>query len=414
MIRRNITRPLLEALADRPVVLVNGARQTGKSTLVQWLARDLHPARYVTLDDATVLAAAREDPPGFLQGFEGPVILDEVQRVPELFLAIKTEVDRDRSPGRFLLTGSADVLLLPRLSESLAGRMEIHTLWPLSQGEIESVQEEFVDAVFARSAKLVPGPRLDRADLLDRILAGGYPDVISRRSPSRRAAWFGSYVTTILQRDVRDLANIEHLTTMPRLLALLAARVGSLLNFSEISRSLGLPQSTLKRYVALFETAFLFQPLPAWSGNLGMRLIKSPKVMLNDSALAAHLMGLDRRRLRKQPSLAGPLLEGFVVTELRKQVGWSRTQPRLFHFRTPAGQEVDIVLEDAAGSVVGIEVKASASVRADDFKGLRALRDALGSRFVRGIVLYTGFESVAFGPKLSAQPITVLWRTSSS
>lgn len=414
MIRRNITRPLLDALADRPVVLVNGARQTGKSTLVQWLARDLHPARYVTLDDATVLAAAREDPPGFLRGFEGPVILDEVQRVPELFLAIKAEVDRDRSPGRFLLTGSADVLLLPRLSESLAGRMEIHTLWPLSQGEIESVQEGFVDAVFARSPKLVPGPSWDPADLLDRMLAGGYPDVVTRSSPSRRAAWFGSYVTTILQRDVRDLANIEHLTAMPRLLALLAARVGSLLNFSEISRSLGLPQSTLKRYVALFETAFLFQPLPAWSANLGRRLIKSPKVILNDSALAAHLMGLDRRRLRRQPSLAGPLLEDFVVMELRKQVGWSRTQPRLFHFRTPAGQEVDIILEDAAGRVVGIEVKASASARADDFKGLRTLREALGRRFVRGIVLYMGFESVAFGPKLSAQPITVLWRTSSS
>ena len=411
MIRRNITHAILEALSDRPVVLVNGARQTGKSTLVQWMARNQHPARYITLDDATVLAAAREDPAGFLAGFDGPVILDEVQRAPELFMAIKAEVDRDRHPGRFLLTGSADVMLLPSLSESLAGRMEIHTLWPLSQGEIDSAKETFIDAIFTKSATPALDPTIDASDVVDRMLRGGYPEVVTRLSPSRRKAWFGSYVTTILQRDVRDLANIEHLRAMPRLLALLAARTASLLNFSELSRSLGLPQSTLKRYMALLETAFLLQPLPAWSANLGKRIVRSPKVVLNDSGLAAHLIGIDKQRLMTDPYLTGSLLESFVVTELRKQAGWSRTVPQLFHFRTQTGQEVDIVLEDAAGRVVGIEVKASATVAGNDFKGLRVLKESISGRFLRGIVLYLGSESVTFGPKLSAHPISALWLT---
>ncbi|MEA3458280.1 MAG: ATP-binding protein, partial [Candidatus Thermoplasmatota archaeon] len=316
MIPRSITPAILEALSDTPVVLLNGARQTGKSTLMQWLAKETHPARYITLDDAAVLSAARSDPTGFLAGFDGPVVLDEVQRAPELFLAIKSAVDRNRVPGRFLLTGSANPLLLPKLSESLAGRMEILTLWPFSQGELERRREDFIDRIFANRLPQFPASDLSRYELIQRVLAGGYPEVVGKVSARRRSAWFRSYVTTIVQREVRDLANIEHLAMMPRLLSLLAARAGALMNYTELSSSLGLPQSTLKRYMALFEMTFLSQPLPAWSANLGKRLIRSRKLVLNDTGLLAHLTGLDEERIKSEPNTFGALLENFVIMEL--------------------------------------------------------------------------------------------------
>ena len=411
MIPRNITLAVLKALTDTPVVLLNGARQTGKSTLAQWLAKKAHPARYITLDDAAVLAAASDDPTGFLAGLGGPIVLDEVQRAPELFLAIKAVVDRNRVPGHFLLTGSANPLLLPKLSESLAGRMEILTLWPFSQGELERRTEDFIDRAFASKLPQFPASALSKGELIERVLTGGYPEVVGKASTSRRSAWFRSYVTTIVQREVRDLANIEYLTIMPRLLSLLAARAGALMNYTELSSRLGLPQSTLKRYMALFEMTFLSQPLPAWSTNIGKRLIRSRKVVLNDTGLLAHLIGLNEERIRADPNTFGPLLENFVIMELRKQSSWSRIQPQFFHFRTRNGREVDIVLENSAGEIVGIEVKASSTVNSRDFKGLRYLSELLGDRFLRGIVLYTGDQPVPFGSNLYALPVSTLWRS---
>jgi len=410
MIRRNITPNLLAALSDSPVVLLHGARQTGKSTLVQHVAEKAHRARYLTLDDASVLAAAQADPAGFLAGLDGPIALDEVQRVPELFLAIKAAVDRRRRPGQYLLTGSANVMMLPKLSESLAGRLEILTLWPFSQGEIEGREERFVDALFASKLPDVPGPGKGVRDLATRIVSGGYPEARARTAAPRRRAWFDSYLTTILQRDVRDLAHVEALSDMPRLLALLATRIGSLLNVSEVSRGLGVPYTTLSRYMALLQATFLVQPSPPWFANLGKRLVKSPKLFLNDTALAANLLGIDT----SEPVLAGPsagtLTENFVVMELRKQITWSRTRPRLFHFRTLKGQnEVDVVLENAAGKLVGVEVKAGGSVDSGDFRGLRVLADQTGKRFLRGVVLYAGQEIVPFGRNLHALPISALW-----
>ncbi|MSP61811.1 MAG: ATP-binding protein [Myxococcales bacterium] len=414
MFRRLTAAVLAEALRDSPVVLLNGARQTGKSTLVQTLAIDGHPAAYVTLDDATAFAAAVSDPAGFLAGFDGPVVIDEVQRAPGLFRALKAEVDRRRTPGRFLLTGSADILLLPHLSESLAGRMEVHTLWPLSQGEIEGVEEGFIDALFApRGALRIPRDLRGgegRADLVRRIAAGGLPEPLQRASEKRRAAWFSSYVSTLLSRDVRDLANVEGLTALPRLLALLAARTASLVNFAEISRATGLPQSTLKRYIALLETLFLVQPVPAWSANVGKRLVRAPKLSLVDTGLAAHLQGIDEKRLLTNGEQLGPLLESFVALELRKQRGWSHLRTTLFHFRSHAGAEVDLVLEDPSGRCVGIEVKASASVGPQHLRSLRAFAELAGRRFHRGVVLYTGSEAVAFGDELYALPVSALWR----
>ena len=408
---RNISQYILEALEDSPVVLLNGARQTGKSTLAKWLVANGHPARYLTFDDAGVLSAARSDPQGFLSGLEGAVVLDEIQRVPELFLAIKLEVDQTPQPGRFLLTGSANVLLLPRLSESLAGRMEIFTLWPFSQGEIEGHRETFIDQVFGDTLP-APTVKLDpdaHRGLPDRVLKGGYPKVLKRRTGRRRSAWFGSYITTVLQRDVRDLAQIEGLTDMPRLLSLLAARATSMVNFSEFSRSLGMPQTTLKRYMSLLRMTFLVQMLPAWSANLGKRVIKSPKLVLGDTGLMAHLTGIDHARLARDPSLMGALLENFVIMELRKQLTWSHTRAGMFHFRARTGEEVDIVLEDAAGRVVGIEVKSRAAAREKDFAGLKMMAEALGDRFIRGVVLYNGAETIPFGARLHAIPISALW-----
>ena len=405
MFKRYIASSLLAALADTPVVLLTGARQTGKSTLVKMLAAKEHPAQYLTLDDAGVLSAAKNDPSGFLAGLNGPVILDEIQRVPELFLAIKVQVDRNRRAGRFLLTGSANVLLLPRLAETLAGRMEIITLWPLSQGEVEERIETFIDTVFAEKLPKLSAEGYKPSGLISRILKGGYPEVLQRPTLERREAWFGSYITTILQRDVRDLANIDGLTAMPRLLSILASRATSLLNLSELSRSTALPQSTLKRYIALLETIFLVQFLPAWSANLGKRLVKSPKVILADTGLMGYLLGMNQERVEQDAQWTGPLVENFVVMELRKQITWSRTRPKIFHFRAQAGQEVDVFLEDSRGRLVGIEVKSGGTVTARDAQSLRFAAEILGKKFLRGIILYNGAEVIPFGPNLHAVPI---------
>lgn len=413
MLKRHIQDSLRDALADTPVVLLNGARQAGKSTLVEHIAETIHPARYITFDDPTVLSAARFNPAGFINGLDEqplPVVLDEIQRAPELFLPIKLSVDRNRRPGRFLLTGSANIMMLPQLSDSLAGRMEIITLWPLSQGEIDGVRENYIDRFFAKELNLPPKIKFTQADLIARVVRGGYPEILSRENEARRRAWFNSYITTILQRDVRDISNIEGLSELPRLMKLLASRASSLLNVSEISRSLVIPQSTLKRYIGLLEATFIAQPLPAWSVNIGKRLVKSPKLTLCDTGLLTHLLGVNEERLAEDSQVFGSILENFVVMELRKQASWSETRPQLFHFRTQSGQEVDIVLEGSSGQIVGVEVKSSASISGADFRGLAALREVAGRKFKRGVILYAGQEAVQFEKDMIACPIADIWR----
>ncbi|HEU0054769.1 MAG TPA: DUF4143 domain-containing protein, partial [Longimicrobium sp.] len=291
------------------------------------------------------------------------------------------------------------------------GRMEIQTLWPLSQGELEGRRERFVDALFSgRPLALdAESAALSREELIQRVLAGGYPEVLGRPESRRRRAWFGSYINAILQRDVREISNIEGMADLPRLLSLLAARAGMLLNFAELSRSSAIPQTTLKRYMTLLEMTFLVDYLHAWSGNLGKRLTKSPKILLCDTGLAAYLLGLEEG-IESHASAFGGLLENFVAMEVRKQIAWSDVQPRIYHFRTQGDQEVDLLLEDARGRVVGIEVKASGSVGEREFRHLRFLADELGDRFVRGVVLYTGSEVLSFDPKMTALPMAALWR----
>ncbi len=409
MIKRKITKALKRALADSPVVLLNGARQSGKSTLVQWLVENGYPANYLTLDDPTVLSAIHRSPTDFLREYEGNLALDEVQRAPELFLAMKSIVDKHRTPGKFLLTGSANVLLLPRLSESLVGRMEILTLWTFAQSELESTEESFIDAVFSASFKVNKLTVESKSNLIQRIITGGYPEVQKRTDAERRRAWFDSYITTILQRDVRDIANINGLTALPRLLSLLAARAGTLLNFADVANNIAMPQTTLKRYLTLLEATFLIQSLPAWSGNFSKRLIKTPKLLFSDTGLMAHLLGVNRHRLTVDITLLGRLFENFVAVELFKDATWSKTKPKIFYFRTSAGQEVDFVIESPDGRIVGIEVKAASTVHSDDFRGIKVLSELAGKRFVRGLVLYTGSEPVPFGKNLLAVPVNCLW-----
>jgi hypothetical protein len=360
------------------------------------------------MDDPTVLAAASASPLTFLESLPERAILDEVQRVPEIFIALKKIVDQNRVPGRFVLTGSANVLTLPKVAESLTGRMEIHTLWPLSQGEIQKWKEKFVDTVFGK--KLPKSVKaIKRNDLINKMVSGGYPEVIGRKLKKRRDTWFKSYITSILQRDVRDLANIEGLKELPHLLALLASRAGGLLNHSELSRTSRIPQTTLKRYFTLLEMVYLTVPLPAWFSNLGKRLVKSPKVYLNDTGLLCYLNGIDSKKIQQDLNVIGPILENFVVMELMKQNSWSQQQAKLYHFRTSNGEEVDIVLETPDGRLVGVEVKAASSVGSDSFKGLKVLQSLVGEKFHRGIVLYTGSEIVPFGKNLHAVPISALW-----
>lgn len=408
-LERAVTPRLLAALGDTPAVMLVGPRQAGKSTLVQALADGPHPARYVSLDDLRTLEAARHDPVGFVEDTGGPLVIDEIQRAPELLLPIKAAIDRDRRPGRFLLTGSAQVMLLPAVSESLAGRVEVHTLWPFSQAEIEGVAGQMVELLLDVEASPGNGPETSRDALIERIVRGGFPEALARED-ERREEWLASYLTAIVQRDLRDLANIERLAEVPAVLASLASRVRAPLNKTEVSSSVGIPRTSLDRYLTLLEHVFLVRRLPAWHTNSVKQITKSPKLLLADSALLTHLLRVDRRRLASDDSLLGAVLECFVGMELAKQLSAARARASLLHMRTATGAEVDFVIEAADGRVAGVEVKASATLRSEDFKHLATLRDRLGEeRFLRGVVLYPGAERLRFGERLEVWPLATLW-----
>jgi uncharacterized protein len=373
MIRRNVHDSVRRAMSDTPVVLLNGARQTGKTTLAQAIAAESE-AQFFTHDDSATLALAVGDPAGFIHNLKGPVVIDEIQKAPDLFPAIKLAVDQHRQPGRFLLTGSANVMTMPRLSESLAGRMEIIPLFPFSAGELAGVGEGFLSRLF-RGAIDQSETAMASEDMEVRLTRGGYPEANQRQADDRRAAWFAGYISTILQRDVRDLARVDALHSLPNLLKILAARASGLLNLADVGRDVGLPHTTLTRYLALLETVFLIHRLPAWSRSLGKRLVKAPKLHLVDAGLACHLLGVDARRLSEDRPLLGRLLENFVAGELRKQISWTDPRTTLYHFRTATGSEVDVVMEKPDGSVAAVEVKAGVTVAASDFAALKALRD---------------------------------------
>ena len=323
-------------------------------------------------------------------------------------MAIKSSVDKIREPGKFILTGSANVLLLPKVSESLAGRIEILSLFPLSQSEISRSEINFVETLLGTEFKLhAHSPK--KNDLVNKVITGGFPEMLTRKNRARQVAWFKSYITTILQRDVRDIANIEKLSELPKLLSLFATRAGTLLNFAELSRSAGIPQTTLKRYVALLQAIFMIRLLPAWSGNLSKRLIKTPKLYLDDTGLLSHLIGFEADKILSDSLSWGRMLENFVLMELLKQASWSKFNLSLYHFRSASGQEVDFIIERSDGKLVAVEVKATSNISAADFNHIKALADETGKMFLRGIIFYTGEEAIPFAKNLFALPIRMLW-----
>jgi len=405
ILQRFSARNVNVALRDTPAVMVAGPRQCGKTTLVRNLIGD--GRTYLTLDDDTTRQAAEQDPKGLIRDMDR-VVIDEVQLAPDLLLAIKRSIDEDRRPGRFLLTGSANILTIPKTSESLAGRMEIVTLLPLSRAEIIGRRPAFLEKAF--DGRLVKSPeKMISADLVRTVLTGGYPEMLERKDPRRQQAWARAYVRSIVERDVRQITDVQKLDMLPRLLRALARYAGQLTNFTQLGGQIGLDDKTTRNYVAIFEHLFLVRRVEPWFRNHLSRLIKTPKLHFVDSGLLAALLGATPERITADRALFGPLLETFVFAEVMKQGTWLDDQCSLYHYRDKDQDEVDIVVENSAGEIVGIEVKAAATAGANDFRGLRKLANATGKDFKLGVVLYDGEQSLPFGDRMFAAPISCVW-----
>ncbi|MCY3877556.1 MAG: ATP-binding protein [Rhodobacteraceae bacterium] len=394
-----------EALSDTRVVLISGPRQSGKTTLATDIASEKTP--FLTLDDATVLRSAIDDPVGFVRGLDRSVI-DEIQRAPDLLLAIKNLVDHDKTPGRFLLTGSANLMTIPKVADSLAGRMEVIRLLPLSQAEILGAKSKFIDRAFA--AEKPAADHMTVGDnLVESVLAGGYPEAFGRTKWARKQGWYHGYLDAIVQRDVRDVAQVEHLAIMPKLLSVLAEHSGQLVNYTGIGAALDLNHVTTRKYVSVLESLFLVHTLPPWFTNRLKRLTRSPKLHFFDAGLLAAMLDVSPNVVKKDKTRFGAILETFVFSELRKIATWSKQRCSFSHFRDKDKNEVDIVLENRRGEVVGIEVKSSATVSARDFSGMRKLSEACGEKFVQGMILYDHDQVVPFGENMFAAPLSTLW-----
>lgn len=414
---RHITPRLLAALQVTPIVFLNGARQSGKSTLVQSLRHEIGdkdaPAAYVSFDRPTQMAAAATAPEGFLSGYKETLIIDEVQMVPELFRALKIFVDELRladkahANGRYLLTGSANILALPKLSDPLVGHMTVLTLYPFSTAEASQGIGNGLDRLF----NLDFAGSSDRGlRITDAMKLATFPE-IADKSAEERGIWFDGYITTILQRDVKLLAELERISVLPGLLRVLAIRAGNLINDSDIARDIGLNPVTSKFYRNLLKMMFLNFDVEPWYRNLGKRLVRSPKGYLTDTLMLCHMLdqNLEDMAINK-PDLFGHVLENYVAAELTKLLTFSGTKAKLLHFRTSDGKEVDFVLERPDGSILAIEVRKSETVNIHDFKGIQALEGLAQKDFIGGIILYSGKEVVSFGKNLWAVPFYILWQ----
>jgi len=402
---RSIAPRIAEAMADTPVVLLAGPRQAGKTTLVRQIAAT--ELRYLTLDDELTLLSAREDPVGMIRSLDQAVI-DEIQRAPKLLLAIKKSVDEDRRPGRFLLTGSANLMALPTVADSLAGRMETLSLLPLSQSEIEGQSANWLDGVFKGQIPK-PGTAPHGSDLVERVLRGGYPEAVARPTSKRRVAWTRQYIDAIIQRDVRDVSCIEKLDQLPRLLRALAQTAGQLCNYTQLAGQVGLDGKTASRYVGVFEQMYLLKRVEVWARNRLNRVIKTPKLQFIDSGLLASLLELTADEVGQDRTRFGNVLETFVYAELLKHTTTANGDYNLMYYRDTDQFEVDLVIENAAGYLVGVEVKAAATVKESDLRGLKKWAKLAGDRFKMGIVLYDGNETMPLGDGLWAAPLSTLW-----
>ena len=404
---RLIQARIVEAMMDTPVVLLAGPRQAGKTTLVRQMAEQ--GLRYLTLDDELTLLSAREDPVGMIRSLDRAVI-DEIQRAPQLLLAIKKSVDEDRRPGRFLLTGSANLMALPTVADSLAGRMETLSLLPLSQSEMHANATNWIDAAFAGRLLKVDTPLLGEA-LVEAVLRGGYPEAISRTTARRRTTWARQYIESIIQRDIRDVASIEKLDQLPRLLRGLAQMAGQMCNYTQLGGQVGLDGKTTARYVGVFEQMYLLKRVDVWARNRLNRVVKTPKLQFIDSGLLATLVDLGTAEVQQDRRRFGNVLETFVYGELLKHTTTADGDYRLLYYRDADKYEVDVVIENAAGQLVGVEVKASATVKPSDLRGLKKLASVAGDQFKMGVLLYDGTETMPLGDGLWAAPLSSLWGT---
>lgn len=409
LLARHVRPHVLEALAESRAVALLGARQVGKSTLVTDIAANEHPAHIFSLDDEPTANAARTDATSFVAAITGPAVIDEVQRVPSLLLAIKQRLDSDQTRGQFLLTGSANILTLPTVADALPGRVEYINLWPLSQGELRGTRETFVDALFDTRFPPISGAPIGRASAASLLTTGGYPE-LQERSLRSRSRFFSSYITSIIGRDLQDVANVRNVENIERLLYVIAARSGGLASFHGMAADLGLDTNTARAHTKILEDLFLVAKLKPWHANLGSRQVKSAKLHILDSGLLAFLIGANERRIAEDGGVAGALLESFVAMELLRQADWTGEPVSLFHYRDKQQREVDVILERHSGEIVGVEVKTTATPTIADFAGLRYLRDKLGARFKAGALIYTGADTLPFGDRLAAVPLSGLWR----
>ncbi len=402
---RRIESRIAEAMADTPVVLLAGPRQAGKTTLVRQVAQGR--LRYLTLDDDLTLLSAQQDPVGMIRSLDRAVI-DEIQRAPQLLLAIKKSVDEDRRPGRFVLTGSANLMALPTVADSLAGRIETLSLLPLSQCEIEGRSTNWLDTVFAGQLPQ-PGSSSRADDLVARVLRGGYPEVMSRSTARRRTTWARQYLDSIIQRDIPDVAGIERLDQLPRFLRALAQTAGQMCNYTQLAGQVGLDGKTAAKYVGIFEQMYLLKRVDVWARNRLNRVVKTPKLQFIDSGLLATLLDLTAQEVENDRTRFGNVLETFVFAELLKHTTTAEGDYRLMYYRDADKVEVDVVIENAAGQLVGVEVKATATVKESALRGLKKLAGLAGDSFKMGILLYDGDEIMPVGARIWAAPLSTLW-----
>ncbi|MFQ5743360.1 MAG: ATP-binding protein [Acidobacteriota bacterium] len=409
---RGIRRLLAETVSARRVTILTGPRQSGKTTLAEQLLAELGRGTLRRLDNPALLEAATADPIGFVATGERPLVIDEIQHAGDpLVRAIKECVDRDKTPGQFLLTGSMDFLTAPTISESLAGRAAFLEVWPLTQGELAGSPERFIDIVFNEPERLRDraASRLPREEYLERLCRGGYPEAL-RLSPRMRGRWFADYVRTIIDRDITEQFGLRKADELRRLLRLFAARTAGELVMEGIVADAAVAKQTVYDHRAWLETAYLLSRIPAWSRNLTARAKRRAKILIPDPGLASWLLGKTPKALvRPTDPATGQLVETFVATELLRQLAWADIEVSLWHWQDRDGAEIDLVLEAADGRVLGIEVKAGASATAEWFKWLAVMRDRAGPDFVHGIAFYAGDNVVPFGDRLTALPIEVLW-----
>jgi predicted AAA+ superfamily ATPase len=398
-----------------PVIVLEGPRAVGKSTLLRALAA-ARGRETVDLDDLATRAAAGGDPALFVRG-EAPVLIDEFQHVPELLDAIKAELNRDGAPGRFVLTGSTRYATLPIAAQALTGRAHRIDVLPLSQGEIGEVREDFAELLLSDPASLAgpdDPPAIAREQYIGRVVAGGFPPALRRSTPADRARWFDDYVNLVIERDVLELSRVRQRRQLPLLLRQLASQTAQVLNIAKAAAAIGLEKSTAENYTKLLEAVFLVHQLPAWGTTLGSRVTAAPKIHVVDSGLAARLLRLTERKLGAASASAltefGHLLETFVVGEVCKQLDWLDVPVERGHWRTRDSGEIDLVVERDDGGVVGLEVKAASRVTSGELRSLLALRRKLGSQFVGGVVLYTGERAYTSSDGITVLPVSRLWR----